>query len=305
MNQAPVVLIIFNRPHTTQKVFEVIQKVQPSQLFVIADGPRKDKLDEPSKCRETRKIIEQIDWDCEVFKNYSDINLGCRDRVSSGLDWVFSHVNEAIILEDDCVPHLSFFRFCGELLDYYYDDQRIMMISGDNFQFGKSRTKYSYYFSRYPHTWGWATWKRAWKHYDNNMSLWPEVRKSNWLNTMVEDRKSATYWYNAFESTYKGDQTVWDYRWHLACWLQNGLTILPNVNLVSNIGFGEDATHTTGTNKRQNNLSVSEMIFPINHPPMVIRNYEADHYSQYTIFQRRLIDRIKFKLSQLLKINSF
>ncbi|MFM7711944.1 MAG: glycosyltransferase family 2 protein, partial [Microcystis sp.] len=142
-------------PDTTARVFEAIRQAKPPKLLVVADGPRADRADDIEKCKAARAIIEGVDWDCEVLTNYSDVNLGCKNRVSSGLNWVFDTVEEAIILEDDCVPDPTFFRFCEELLEYYRHDQRIMVISGNNFQFGKKRTGYSYYFSVYTHCWGW------------------------------------------------------------------------------------------------------------------------------------------------------
>ncbi len=174
--ETPVAFIIFKRHDLTERVFQAIREAKPKKLLVIADGPRFPE--EAAKCQKTRDIIQQVDWDCEVLKNYSEVNLGCRQRISSGLDWVFSQVEEAIILEDDCVPAPSFFSFCQTLLDYYRDDNRIMVISGDNFQDGQSRTDYSYYFSRYNHCWGWATWHRAWQYWDFNKNKWLEFQQS-------------------------------------------------------------------------------------------------------------------------------
>jgi hypothetical protein len=157
----PIAFFIFNRPDTTARVFEAIRQAQPSKLLVVADGPRSTRPGEAEKCAATRAIIDQVDWECEVLTNYSDVNLGCRHRVSSGLDWVFEQVEEAIILEDDCLPHPTFFRFCEELLEWYRHDHRIVAISGDNFQNGHQSGEFSYYFSRYVHIWGWATWRRG------------------------------------------------------------------------------------------------------------------------------------------------
>ncbi|NEP76999.1 MAG: glycosyltransferase family 2 protein, partial [Okeania sp. SIO3B3] len=198
----PVVLIIFNRPDTTAKVFEVIRQVKPPQLFVIADAPRLDKSGEVERCIAARKIIDRVDWQCEVLTNYSEINLGCRERVYSGLNWVFSLVESAIILEDDCVPHLTFFRFCQELLERYRDNNQVMAISGDNFQFGNNTTEHSYYFSRYPHCWGWATWRRAWKNYDNQMQLWSKLRGSKWLENILQNSRAVKYWSQIFQNNY-------------------------------------------------------------------------------------------------------
>jgi hypothetical protein len=295
----PVAFLIFNRPDTTARVFEAIRQAKPPQLLVVADGPRPDRADDIEKCKAARAIIEGVDWDCEVLTNYSDLNLGCKNRVSSGLDWVFDTVEQAIILEDDCLPHPSFFRFCQDLLDYYRNDQRIMAISGDNFQFGRKRTGYSYYFSCYNHIWGWASWRRAWQYYDVKMKLWQEIRDGNWLESILGKTQAVKYWRKIFQTYYDGKIDTWDYPWTFACWIQNGLTILPNVNLVSNIGFGEDATHTSSSKSRLANLGVQEMNFPLKCPPFLIRNEGADNYTQKNIFNPNLFQRIKNKLGRI------
>ncbi|MDJ0555658.1 MAG: glycosyltransferase [Microcoleaceae cyanobacterium MO_207.B10] len=287
----PVVLIIFNRPDTTEKVFEAIREVKPPQLFVIADAPRPNKPGEAEKCMAVKTILNRVNWQCEVLTNYAEINMGCRERVSSGLNWVFSLVESAIILEDDCVPHPTFFRFCQELLERYRDDDRIMAISGDNFQFGNNLTEYSYYFSRYSHCWGWATWRRAWKNYDNQMQLWSKFRDINWLDNILQNSQAVKYWSQIFQDNYQGFNS-WAYAWIFAAWSQNGLTILPNVNLVSNIGFGEEATHTLRIN-RLANISVQKMIFPLNHPTSIGRNIQADDFTEKTIFSGSLPQQCK------------
>ncbi len=287
----PVAFLIFNRPDTTARVFEAIRQAKPPKLLVVADGPRPDRADDIEKCKAARAVIEGVDWDCEVLTDYSDLNLGCGKRPATGITWVFEQVEEAIILEDDCLPHPTFFRFCEELLSYYRHDERIMVISGNNFQFGRSSTDYSYYFSRYNHIWGWASWRRAWKYFDYDLKLWPKIRKENWLTSILENRKVVKHWTKNFQRTYEGDPTVWDYRWTFACWIQNGLTILPNVNLVSNIGFGEDATHTIGSKSRVANLPVKEMNFPLKHPPFLLRHVEADDFTDRNLFDSSLFSR--------------
>ncbi|OUC08639.1 hemolytic protein HlpA-like protein, partial [Litorilinea aerophila] len=169
--QTPVIFLIFNRPDTTAQVFAEIAKARPRRLLVVADGPRPHRPDDVEKCSATRAVIERVDWPCEVSCDFAEENLGGRRRISSGLTWAFSQVEAAIVLEDDCLPHPTFFPFCEELLNRYCHDERIMAITGDNFQFGRSRTKYSYYFSRYFHSWGWATWRRAWQHYDDTLHM--------------------------------------------------------------------------------------------------------------------------------------
>ena len=280
--KTPVCLIIFNRSDTTEKVFEAIREAKPPKLLIIADGPRANQPEDVSKCAAAQAIINRVDWNCEVLKNYSDINLGCRNRVYSGLDWVFDLVEEAIFLEDDCLPHPTFFRFCEELLERYRSSEQIMVISGDNFQFGHNRQEYSYYFSRYNHSWGWATWRRAWQLYDNEMKLWPKVQDSSWLVDILQDSEAAIYWSNIFQSVYHGFDT-WDFPWTFANWIHNGLSILPNVNLVSNIGFGTEATHAKGESKFAN-IPTEEMTFPLQHPPCAIRDAEADDFTEKTMF---------------------
>ena len=281
----PVVFLIFNRPDTTRKVFEVIRQAQPQQLLVVADGPRSDKAGEAKKCAEVRAIIDTVDWDCEVLINYSEINLGCKKRVSSGLDWAFSLVEEAIILEDDCLPDPTFFRFCQELLEKYRDDKRIMAISGDNFQFGRKRTNYSYYFSRYSHCWGWATWGRAWQYYDGEMKLWEEIRDQNWLKDILDNNPwEVSYRRRKLQAVYEGDIDSWAYIWTFSCWLQNGLVILPNVNLVSNIGFTSEGTRTTNTKSPFASLPTEAMTFPLKHPPFMVRDTKADEKTRKQMF---------------------
>lgn len=279
----PVALLIFNRPETTGRVFAAIRQAKPPKLLVVADGPRTDKPGEAEKCRQARAIINQVDWECEVLTNYSEVNLGCRHRVSSGLDWVFDQVETAIILEDDCLPHPTFFRYCQELLEQYHDEQSIMMISGNNFQ-GRRPTEYSYYFSRYIHIWGWASWRRAWRKYDHGMALWPELRDSGWLSELLENHQAAAWWSKVFQSVYDGVLNTWDVIWLYSLWRNQGLTILPLVNLVSNIGFGDSATHTTMADSPQANMAVAAMGFPLQHPPVIVRHSQADNFTEATIF---------------------
>ncbi len=272
--RTPVVLIIFRRPDTTQKVFEVIRQVQPSKLFVIADGPRLDKPGEAEKCIAARKIIEQVDWNCEVLTNYSDINLGCKKRVSSGLDWVFSLVEEAIILEDDCVPDPTFFYFCQELLERYRDETRVMQILGENTH-GYQSQKYSYYLSCYTFYCGWATWRRAWKLYDGSLKVWPQLRETKWLDNLLGNERAVQYWLKIFDLVYEGFNS-WGWAWSFTCFLHRGLCVGSNVNLISNIGFGVDAAHTTNEFDEIANLPLEAVSFPLNHPTKLVRDSEAE-----------------------------
>jgi hypothetical protein len=298
--KTPVVLLIFKRPDATRRVCETIRQANPSQLFVIADGARSNFPEEAEKCAETRTIVEQIDWDCEVLTNYSDINLGCGKRVSTGISWVFSQVEEAIILEDDCLPHPDFFSFCEELLEKYRHDLRIMHISGNYhlLKYNNHPSKYSYYFSRYPLIWGWATWRRAWNHYDFQMKNLPELIEDRWLEKFLENKREAYVWSKNFYGVYNNLYT-WDYQWMLTCWTQSGLSIHPSVNLVSNIGFDAEATHTQNNQNYWASLPTKSMIFPLNHQPFIIRDNRADRYLQNTQFDPNKLNRVKMKFKQL------
>lgn len=291
--QTPVAFIIFKRPDTTRLVFEAIRKAKPPKLLVIADGPRPNHADDQDKCATTRAIIDSVDWECEVLRNYSSVNLGCGKRPATGITWVFQQVEEAIILEDDCVPHPTFFRFCEEMLQRYRTDQRVMNISGNNFQLGHNPTAYSYYFSIYNHIWGWASWRRAWQMYDYEMKSWPQVASTSFIESLVPKKENAAYWRKAFNlAAEDANKNFWDYQWVYACWINHGLSVTPSVNLVSNIGFGPEATHTTKASKILN-MSVVAMNFPIVHPPMMIRDLSADQYTQSFYSVQGLKGRIK------------
>jgi hypothetical protein len=284
--------MIFNRPDTTRLVFEELRKARPPKILVIADGPRQKVSSDAERCAASRAVIERIDWPCEVLKNYSDVNLGCRNRISSGLDWAFYLVPEAIILEDDCLPEPTFFRFCQELLELYRDDERIMMISGDNFQNGCRRTDDSYYFSLHAHVWGWASWRRAWKRYDVDMRDWQEIRRGGWLRDILDDESSVRYWRRIFDRVASGNINTWDYQWMFACWLQGALVILPGVNLISNIGFRPDATHPTA-DEGLSALATESISFPLKHPRFVIRDKAADRYTHKSHLSGGILSRLR------------
>jgi hypothetical protein len=277
---APVALIIFNRPHVTSRVAESVAKAGPSRVFVIADGPRPDRPDDADKCAATRDVIEHINWPCEVVKKYSNVNLGCGRAPAAGIDWVFEQTDRAIILEDDCLPHSTFFRYCDDLLERYRNDERIMQIAGSNFQGGRKYGTASYFLSRFKICWGWATWRRAWQHMDMSVKQWPQLRDTSWLTDLVGDAQAAEHWATKFEEAYRAGGSIdyWDYQWLFATWVRNGLCIMPNVNLVSNSGFGEDATHTTWAESRWANLPLEEMPFPLQHPSSIARDKQADDF---------------------------
>ena len=296
--RTPVAFIIFNRPDTTEKVFAEIARARPPKLLVIADGPRATRAGEAERCAATRAIIGRVDWPCKVVTNYSDVNLGCKNRVASGIDWVFEQVPEAIILEDDCLPHPTFFRFCEELLDRYRDDERISQIGGTNFQFGRNSAQASYYFSRYNHIWGWASWRRAWRNYDRNAAIWPKMRDERRLRTVVPKAGEQRFWSGVFEAVYRGRIDTWDFQWVLASWAQGMVSVIPEVNLVSNIGFGNNATHTHGASIYAA-MAVSPVAFPLRHPQIVLPDFEADARTAKGMFSDSLIARVMRKVQGL------
>ena len=299
-----VLFLVFNRPDTTKQVFEAIRQAKPPKLYVAADGQREDKPGEGEKCEQVRRIATQVEWDCEVKTLFREKNLGCRVGVSSAIDWFFENVEEGIILEDDCLPSLSFFWFCEELLERYRGDMRIMAVSGDNFQKAPARNEFSYYFSRFNHCWGWASWRRAWLHYEKDMQSWPYIRDNDYMQDILSDKTAVKYWGEIFEIAYRNKIDSWAYRWTFSCWMQNGLTVLPNVNLVSNIGFSGDATHTTGEDCAYTKMPVFNLSFPLKHQKLMIRDDWADHYTQKIHFNQSnilycVIKRLYRLISQL------
>jgi hypothetical protein len=276
--RTPVIFLIFNRPDHTRRVFAEIAKAKPPKLLIVADGPRPDRPGEAAKCAAAREVVERIDWDCEVLRNYSDANLGCGRRVASGIAWGFENAEEAVVLEDDTLPHPAFFQFCEALLERYKGDERVMHISGNNLDSGAKWNESSYYFSRYSHIWGWAAWRRSLRYYDFEMKSWPMLRNTSWLLDVLGDPVAAGWWRNYFDIASKGDRALydsWDCQWIFSIWAQNGLAITPTVNLVSNIGFGAEATHTKGSGGFGDLLS-AEITFPLTHPSLMIRTKEAD-----------------------------
>lgn len=279
--ETAVLLLVFNRPKETQQVFTALQQARPSRLYIASDGPREGNDTDQENIMAVREIVAKVDWECTVSTLFREQNLGCKNAVSSAITWFFSHEEEGIILEDDCVPDQSFFLFCQELLAHYRHDTRVMAISGDNYQCGQKRTSFSYYFSRYPHCWGWATWKRAWQLWDGSLRDWPEVNEQGLLENIADGNPLfAPYWRKIFEACFAGNIDSWAYPWTFTCWKQSGMTILPNVNLVSNIGFGPDATHTKREDSRWANLSADAIRFPLDHPPYMIRDFAADRYTE-------------------------
>ena len=293
---APIALTIFNRPEDTRRTFETIRRAKPPKLFLIADAGRNEK--EHADCIAARAVVENVDWECEVFKNYADTNMGARMRLATGITWVFEHTDRAIILEHDCVPHPDFFTFCNELLEKYKDDERVMHIGGNHFQEHnpKFHCDESYYFTLIPHIWGWATWARAWKHYDVNVATYPQVLKEGLLREIFTDPAIADRWEYVIGRYYKHEVESWDGQWAFACLINHGLCINPRVNMVTNIGFGPEALSTKDPNHKFANMPAEGLTFPLMHPTHIATNPIADAYVAKYCFDinARVSDRIRW-----------
>jgi hypothetical protein len=276
--RSPVLFLVFNRPDTTRQVFEAIRMARPPKLYVAADGPRVNRTGEAQACIEVRNISSAVDWPCEVRTLYREHNLGCKNGVSSAISWFFSHEPEGIILEDDVLPISTFFAFCDELLERYRNDDRVSMITGCNLIDKDFHANDSYFLSYYCNIWGWASWRRVWRHYDVVMTKWPVWRDGGGLAKISSRRfLFEPYWRSVFNKAYEGKIDTWDYQWTFTCWQLGGLTILPAVNQIRNIGFGANATHTTtSAPKFVHELRTQPLKFPLRHPAIVKRYLRAD-----------------------------
>lgn len=309
-----VLFLVFNRPDKTAQVFEKIRQAKPPRLYVAGDGPRDGCEDDKKKIRKTREIATRVDWPCKVKILFRDKNLGCKKGVSTAITWFFEYEEQGIILEDDCVPHLEFFTFCQNLLVRYSRDERISVITGNNFQNGKYIGKGSYYFSKYPHIWGWASWRRAWKHYQPDIPFWSRWKNSKAWFKLIPDKIERQYWNKIFNMMQENKIDTWDYPWVASVWFKNGLTATPNVNLVSNIGFGKDGTHTK--KKGYGSNIPTKSLGNIVHPKIIEINYDADKYDfkwtfggrnlkfprSWIIMQKRILYFILRKISQSIKL---
>ncbi len=236
----PILFLIFNRPENSLQVFNSIKDYKPDKFYIAADGPRMDKLGEKEICEKTREIVKLIDWECEIKTLFRDRNLGCKNAISSAIDWFFESETEGIILEDDVVPNLDFFSFCEYNLEKYYSDDRVMMITGTNYLSDESND-YTYFFSKHYTIWGWATWRRAWKLYDVNMNEWNNSAVRDDIKFLYNSNfiwKHFKFTFDSLSSTYIN---TWDIQWVFTCLINNGLCVTPKVNLVSNIGI--EGTH--------------------------------------------------------------
>jgi hypothetical protein len=285
----PLLLIAWRRPHALRQVIDAIRPVAPTRLYVACDGPSTERSGETEKVAATRQVIDQeIDWPCQIERRYSDENQGCHHGETRAMNWFFEQVEEGIILEDDCVPHPDFFPYCATLLERYRYDTRVWCISGDNFQNGRWRGEGSYYFSRYNHCWGWASWRRCWQLHDPTLSRWPLLRDSGLLEAIFEDPLERRYWAGIWQRLVdEGQPDTWDYQWTFTCLAHGGLTALPNRNLVRNVGFDSDAVHTRSAEAQpgsalhfviQSTSALPGLPGPLRHPSFVLRHVAADRF---------------------------
>ena len=276
--RSPVLLLVFNRPETTARVFEAVRAARPPRLYVAADGPRPGRQDDAARCAEARRVATAVDWPCEVKTLFREGNLGCGLGPAGGIDWFFENEGEGIILEDDILPLPSFFPYCDELLERFRHDDRVGAIAGSNPISYRSTTPDSYFFSRHVRIWGWATWRRAWKHYDFHMRAWPEWRDQGGLASISDgSRRFESYWRQIFERTSRGDVDWWDYQWFFACWRMGMLGVIPAENQIRNLGFGAGGTHTLQGQPAYWRRSVPRALtLPLRHPPQVARDPAVD-----------------------------
>jgi hypothetical protein len=311
---SPVLFIIFKRPDTTLQVMEAIREARPAQLYIAADGPRAGRDGEAEACDKARKAALAVDWHCAVHTLFRGTNLGCKAGPRAAIDWFFEHESEGIILEDDVVPVQSFFPFCSELLERYRYDTRVSMISGNNFQQGIKRGAASYYFSRMNHTWGWATWRRAWERYDRDMLLWEPFKREHGFKQLGLTGWFEIHFTRYFDWVASGKlDTAWDYQWIFSGIAHNMYAIIPQNNLVTNIGWGPDATHTGNPDSWMPRTAVKEISFPLIHPILVAANREADLATvkklmgplRLLIPVVRRMRRVSIALIQRLKVRDF
>lgn len=295
---SPVLLLVFNRPDTTVKVFNSIRQVKPPRLYIASDGPRLGIEGEIDLVESVREIVQNVDWECEVNTLFRDVNLGCKYSVSNAINWFFTNEEQGIILEDDCLPNISFFYYCEELLNKYKDVNEVFMISGENSAFELFEFKGDYMFSKYANIWGWASWARVWEKYNVNIESWPENRKK--IKHMFSNKSVMRFWLNTFDLTFKEQLNTWDYQLCYLLLLNSGKCIIPKTNMISNIGFGPNATHTRTGDRSVMSLPSSEIKFPLSH--VLYQNDELiiDSYYEKYYFNRSI--GLKFFIYNLIKV---
>ncbi len=309
----PILLLVWKRPSHTKRVIDSIKQISPKKIYISSDGPIINDKENKRLIELVRKIIfKEIDWDCQVFTNFSKVNKGCKIAVAEGINWFFSNEEEGIIIEDDCVPSKDFFYFCELLLEKYRYDERIWSICGNGYQNDLIKNKESYFFSKYADVWGWATWRRCWQFYDPDIKSWNKNRKKSLLKDLFKNVRELNYWNKIFDDLYyKQKPNTWDYQWQYLCFINSGMSCMPFTNLVENIGFGKDATHTNEDPLRlhSNLKNIGRINFPLKHPSKFSVSKECDKklqkifYSGYSTFSLKgLIINLKKIFFKLIKI---
>lgn len=297
----PILFLVFNRPAETKKVFEVIKKIAPTNFYIAADGPRKNNIEDLQLCKSVKKIVSEINWDCNLKRLFRTQNLGCREAVSQAIYWFFENEEQGIILEDDCLPDLSFFPYCSQLLERYKDDNSIISIGGTNlgYQFPNHN---SYGFSRFMNMWGWATWRRSSVLIDYEMKTWEKMLwKKFFLHKKLHhgfldlDYNWINFWFYYFNETASRRIDTWDYQWIFTQLYYNKISIFPSTNLIKNIGFSDTATHTLNSSHPVSNLFFKPITFPLKEPANKAINirYETDLIKKkWFIYRKESLYRI-------------
>jgi hypothetical protein len=282
----PILFLVFNRPAVTARVFESIRAQRPHRLFVAADGPRPERDGDAALCAETRRLATAVDWPCEVTTLFRENNLGCGNAVSTAIGWFFSLVEEGIILEDDCLPHPDFFRFCATMLERYRNDGRVALVTGDHFIPASLACTHSHYFSKYAQIWGWATWRRTWETYDRHLTSLPVAGWDAIVRRLSPTMIEREYWLDVLRSLLAGNIDTWDYQLIFSLWKTGGLTVAPHRNLICNLGYGPDATHTSfdGTLAEQ---PTGPLSLALGDQPPVVADPALDEFTFFVRFLER------------------
>lgn len=299
----PVVVIIFNRPDKTKILYESLKKYKPSKLLIISDGPRSNFANEKGKVVQSRKIFEKIEWECEILFNNSETNLGCRERIISGLNWVFSKVEKAIILEDDCIPTTEFFTYMEILLDRYQDRKKISSICGTNFLSDSYEVKDSYLYSKYCNVWGWGTWKDRWFKIDSQLKGLGKIKKKKFLIKYLGSFRAYLYWHWLLDRVDRKKIDSWAYIWNFTNFIEEKISIIPSTNLLTNIGIGKDSNHTQSLPYKyiSSQESTKKLTFPLKYPSNFLLDSEHDLKVEDTIFSKSIYNRFLWIVRKLIK----
>jgi hypothetical protein len=295
-----VLMIIFNRPDNVRKVLECVRAVRPKRLYVAADGPRTSRPDDQPKAEQSRAVIEEVDWPCEVKTWFREENLGCGRGPSTAVSWMLEHEPYGIILEDDCLPVPSFFHYAEAVLQRYEYDDRVSHVNGNNYKATNfTPSQYSYHFVAYPQAWGWATWRRAWQRFDIDLDIWPGVDHYEFFQRMGWTRKEYQMQRVKWNKVKVNNRDIWDFQWQFYNFLEGNLVAAPKENLVTNIGFDKDATHTGGYDPTRMDLSVQEMALPVKHPPYLLFDGLLNQHYKEMMIMPSMSKRVRYRVSQL------